>query len=235
LQFFNFFTRRGNSNSVFSNLEKIINYKFINHEYLKQAFTHRSISPKPRENYERLEFLGDAIIDIVVSQALMMEFKEGDEGLLTQKRSALVKKEFLGTMGKLLQLLSYITIEPTVNLNIEKIAVKQQANLYEALIGAIYLDGGLQPCKYLILNTIWTHRHEAWKVINYKGRLIEFCHSTSLSTPKFQVANITGPDHQKIFEVHVQIDGKIFPPGMGTNKKTAEQSAAQNTLEILRN
>ena len=77
--------------------------------------------------------------------------------------------------------------------------------------------------------------HEAWKVINYKGKLIEFCHSTSLSTPKFQVANITGPDHQKIFEVHVQIDGKIFPPGMGTNKKTAEQSAAQNTLEILRN
>ena len=233
MQFFNFFTRRGNSNGVFSNLEKIINYKFINHEYLKQAFTHRSISPKPRENYERLEFLGDAIIDIVVSQALMMEFKEGDEGLLTQKRSSLVKKEFLGTMGKLLQLLSYITIEQSVNLNVEKIAVKQQANLYEALVGAIYLDGGLQPCKYLILNTIWTHRHEAWKVINYKGKLIEFCHSTSLSTPKFQVANITGPDHQKIFEVHVQIDGKIFPPGMGTNKKTAEQSAAQNTLEIL--
>ena len=235
MQLFNFFTRRGNSNGVFSNLEKIINYKFINHEYLKQAFTHRSISPKPRENYERLEFLGDAIIDIVVSQALMMEFKEGDEGLLTQKRSSLVKKEFLGTMGKLLQLLSYITIEQTVNLNIEKIAVKQQANLYEALVGAIYLDGGLQPCKYLILNTIWNHRHEAWKVINYKGKLIEFCHSSSLSTPKFQVANITGPDHQKIFEVHVQIDGKIFPPGMGTNKKTAEQSAAQNTLEILKN
>lgn len=235
MQFFNFFTRRSNSNGVFSKLEKKINYKFINHKYLKQAFTHRSISPKPRENYERLEFLGDAIIDIVVSQALMIEFKEGDEGLLTQKRSTLVKKEFLGTMGKLLKLLSYITIEQTVNLNIEKIAVKQQANLYEALVGAIYLDGGLQPCKYLILNTIWTHRHEAWKVINYKGKLIEFCHSTSLSTPKFQVANITGPDHQKIFEVHVQIDGKIFPPGMGTNKKTAEQSAAQNTLEILKN
>ena len=118
---------------------------------------------------------------------------------------------------------------------IEKIANKQQANLYESLIGALYLDGGLQPCKELILCTIWTHRIEAWKSTNYKGRLIEYCHSSSLRAPKFQVSNITGPDHQKIFEVHVQIDDKIFPPGMGSNKKTAEQSAAQNTLEILTN
>jgi len=165
----------------------------------------------------------------------MKEFPEGDEGLLTQKRSTLVQKEFLASMGKLLDLLSYLKIESTVDLDIEKIANKQQANLYESLIGALYLEGGLQPCEELILCTIWTHRIEAWKSTNYKGRLIEYCHSSSLRAPKFQVSNITGPDHQKIFEVHVQIDDKIFPPGMGSNKKTAEQSAAQNTLEILTN
>ena len=118
---------------------------------------------------------------------------------------------------------------------IEKIANKQQANLYESLIGALYLDGGLHPCKELILSTIWIHRIDAWKSTNFKGRLIEYCHSSALRAPKFQVSNITGPDHQKIFEVHVQIDDKIFPPGMGSNKKTAEQSAAQNTLAILTN
>jgi len=165
----------------------------------------------------------------------MKEFPEGDEGFLTQKRSTLVQKDFLASMGKLLGLLSYLKIETTVNLDIEKIANKQLANLYESLIGALYLDGGLHPCKELILSTIWIHRIDAWKSTNFKGRLIEYCHSSLLSTPKFQISNITGPDHQKIFEVHVQIDDKIFPPGMGSNKKTAEQSAAQNTLEILTN
>ena len=236
MSFLNFFLRHKiSTTNHYSQLEKKINYRFNNLKYLEQAFTHRSISPKPHQNYERLEFLGDSIIDIVVSKALMKEFPEGDEGLLTQKRSTLVQKEFLASMGKLLDLLSYLKIESTVNLDIEKIANKQQANLYESLIGALYLDGGLQPCKELILSTIWTHRIEAWKSMNYKGRLIEYCHSSSLRAPKFQVSNITGPDHQKIFEVHVQIDEKIFPPGMGSNKKTAEQSAAQNTLEILTN
>ena len=236
MSFLNFFLRRNKSSTNrYSQLEKIIKYRFNNLRYIEQAFTHRSISPKPRQNYERLEFLGDAIIDIVVSNSLMKEFPEGDEGLLTQKRSTLVQKDFLASMGKLLGLLSYLKIETTVNLDIEKIANKQLANLYESLIGALYLDGGLHPCKELILSTIWIHRIDAWKSTNFKGRLIEYCHSSLLSTPKFQISNITGPDHQKIFEVHVQIDDKIFPPGMGSNKKTAEQSAAQNTLEILTN
>ena len=236
MSFLNFFLRwNKSSTNRYSQLEKIIKYRFNNLRYIEQAFTHRSISPKPRQNYERLEFLGDAIIDIVVSNSLMKEFPEGDEGLLTQKRSTLVQKDFLASMGKLLGLLSYLKIETTVNLDIEKIANKQLANLYESLIGALYLDGGLHPCKELILSTIWIHRIDAWKSTNFKGRLIEYCHSSLLSTPKFQISNITGPDHQKIFEVHVQIDDKIFPPGMGSNKKTAEQSAAQNTLEILTN
>ena len=169
MSFLNFFLRHKiSTTNHYSQLEKKINYRFNNLKYLEQAFTHRSISPKPHQNYERLEFQGDSIIDIVVSKALMKEFPEGDEGLLTQKRSTLVQKEFLASMGKLLDILSYLKIESTVNLDIEKIANKQQANLYESLIGALYLDGGLQPCKELILSTIWTHRIAAWKSTNYK-------------------------------------------------------------------
>ena len=229
---FDFLFKSSQSNP-FAALEKICKYRFKNRQYLIQAFTHRSISNQPRKNYERLEFLGDAVIDIVVSRELMREFPEGDEGILTQKRSALVQKTFLATMGQLLKLLDFVQIESTVDLKEEKIAVKQSANLFEALIGAIYLDGGIDPAKQLILNSIWTHRHEAWKSVNYKGQLIELCHMNQIDNPKFLVSNVSGPDHQKLFEVHVKIGDEIFPSGIGTNKKSAEQHAAQHAMEVL--
>jgi len=229
---FDFLFKSSQSNP-FAALEKICKYRFKNRQYLIQAFTHRSISNQPRKNYERLEFLGDAVIDIVVSRELMREFPEGDEGILTQKRSALVQKTFLATMGQLLKLLDFVQIESTVDLKEEKIAVKQSANLFEALVGAIYLDGGIEPTKQLILNSIWTHRHEAWKSVNYKGQLIELCHMKQRDNPKFLVSNVSGPDHQKLFEVHVKIGDEIFPSGIGTNKKSAEKHAAQHAMEVL--
>lgn len=229
---FDFLFKSSQSNP-FAALEKICKYRFKNRQYLIQAFTHRSISSQPRQNYERLEFLGDAVIDIVVSRELMREFPEGDEGVLTQKRSALVQKIFLATMGQLLKLLDFVQIESTVDLKEEKIAVKQSANLFEALVGAIYLDGGIEPAKQIILNSIWTHRHEAWKSVNYKGQLIELCHMKQIDNPKFLVSNVSGPDHQKLFEVHVKIGDEIYPSGIGTNKKSAEQHAAQHAMEVL--
>ena len=163
----------------------------------------------------------------------MREFPEGDEGILTQKRSALVQKDFLASMGILMNLLDFIQIESTVDLDQEKIATKQSANLYEALIGAIFLDGGINPSKKVILNTIWDNRLEAWKSVNHKGQLIEFCHIKQFSNPKFLVSDVSGPDHQKLFEVHVKIGDEVFPSGIGTSKKAAEQHAAQYAMEAL--
>ena len=220
------------SDSV-SILERKINYIFHNKEYLNQAFTHKSLNTKPRKNYERLEFLGDAVIDIIVSRELMRDFPEGDEGLLTQRRAALVQKPYLASIGHLLDLMDYLMIEKSVNLEIEKIAEKQQANLFEALIGAIYLDGGIEPCRKLILETVWTYRYEAWKTTNYKGKLIEFCHSKNIENPLFLVKDITGPDHQRTFEIQVKIGMTKYSSGMGTNKKTAEQTAAKLALEEM--
>ena len=214
-------------------LEKICGYHFRNRSYLKQAFTHRSITSNPRKNYERLEFLGDAVIDIVISKELMKEFPESDEGILTQKRSALVQKSFLSSMGRLLNLLDFLIIDSTVDLTQDKIAIKQAANLYEALIGAIYLDKGIEPAKKIILKTIWINRQEAWKSVNHKGHLIEFCHIKQLPNPKFLITDVSGPDHQKLFEVHVKIGENVYPSGIGSNKKAAEQNAAQNAIDIL--
>ena len=220
------------SDSV-SILEKKINYIFHNKEYLNQAFTHKSLNTEPRKNYERLEFLGDAVIDIIVSRELMRDFPEGDEGLLTQRRAALVQKPYLASIGHLLDLMDYLMIEKSVNLKIEKIAEKQQANLFEALIGAIYLDGGIEPCRKLILETVWTYRHEAWKTTNYKGKLIEYCHSKNIENPLFLVKDITGPDHQRTFEIQVKVGSRKYSSGMGTSKKTAEQTAAKLALEEM--
>ena len=217
----------------YTQLEKNINYSFKDYTFLYQAFTHRSKSANPKYNYERLEFLGDAVIDIIVSAELMVEFPEGDEGLLTQKRSALVQRSFLASMGTILNLLDHLNVEPTVNLDNDKVAVKQLANLFESVVGAMYLDGGIEPCRKLIIQTVWAHRKEAWKTTNYKGRLIEYCHIQDIGNPIFAIKDISGPDHQKTFEIQVKIDNNSFPTGLGTDKKSAEQFAAKLALESL--
>ena len=214
-------------------ITKTIGYQFRKPEYLEQALTHRSVTPEPRKNYERLEFLGDAVIDIIISRELMRHYPEGDEGLLTKKRAALVQQSFLATIGNMLDLTDSLNVEPSVDLSNEKVAYKQQANLVEALIGAVYLDGGIKPAKRIILDTIWKHRSEAWKAMNYKGQLIEFCHANAINNPKFHLVNVSGPDHQKMFEVHVTINGQGYPTGVGTDKKSAEQSAAQKALDSM--
>jgi len=221
-----------NSDSI-TKIETKINYIFEDKRLLKQAFTHKSINNSPRFNYERLEFLGDSVLDIVISRELMREFPDGDEGLLTQRRAALVQKPFLANMGRLLNLMDYLKIEKNIDLNIEKIADKQIANIFEALIGALYLDGGIMPCKALILNTVWEHRKEGWKSTNYKGKLIEFCHLKNFENPIFKLKDKFGPDHERTFEIQVIIGKRIYSSGFGSNKKTAEQVAAQLALEEL--
>ena len=219
--------------SSLTEIERKCGYRFKNKSYLDQAFSHRSISTKPRENYERLEFLGDAVIDIIISRELMREFPEGDEGILTQKRSALVQTSFLSSMGQLLSLLDFIKIESNVDLSQDKIALKQAANLYEALIGAIYLDGGLLSAKKVILSTIWSHKELAWESVNFKGKLIELCHTKHMDNPKFLVSDVSGPEHKKLFEVKVKIGNDYYPSGIGSNKKTAEQQAAQLAIDSI--
>ena len=170
-------------------------------------------------------------MDIIVSRELMREFPDGDEGFLTQRRASLVQKQYLASIGQLLDLLDYIHIENSVNLE-GKNKRKATSDLFEALIGSMFLDGGIDPCRKLILDTVWAYRKEAWKSTNYKGKLIEYCHSIEAESPSFLVKAISGPDH-KNFEIEVKIGSKRFTSGLGTNKKAAEQLAAKLALEEL--
>jgi ribonuclease-3 len=163
----------------------------------------------------------------------MAEFPAGDEGLLTKKRAAIVQRSFLAFIGESLGLLNYLRIDHGIDITQNKVATKQNGNLVEALIGAVYLDGGLKPCNDLVKRVVWSHRNEAWKATNFKGRLIEYCHSQSLDSPIFHTTNVTGPDHDKVYEIHVQIGERIFPTAIESTKKAAEQTAASNTLSIL--
>ncbi len=163
----------------------------------------------------------------------MTEFPAGDEGLLTQKRAALVQRSFLAIVGEALDLLKYLRIESGIDITQSKVIIKQNANLVEAVIGAIYMDGGLKPCNEFVLSKIWSRRNQAWKATNYKGRLIEYCHSNSFENPIFHTTNVTGPDHDKIYEIYVQIGDRSFPTAIESNKKAAEQTAASNALTIL--
>ena len=223
-------------NSKLSNIHPIeskINYKFKNNSYLIQAFTHKSMNKSPRKNYERLEFLGDSVLDLIISEELIKDFPDGDEGLLTERRASLVQKSYLAKIGKLLNLMDSLKINPNVDLKIEKVAEKQLANIFESLLGAIFLDGGLKPCRHLIQSTVWTHREIAWKSTNYKGKLIEYCHSKDIEGPVFELKDIYGPDHHRVFEIRVKIGSRFFKSGTGTNKKAAEQIAAQIALDDL--
>ena len=232
-QIFNKFKNLSLKPKSITKIEKKINYTFLNKNLIEQAFTHKSIHHSPRLNYERLEFLGDSVLDMIISRELMREFPDGDEGLLTQRRAALVQKPFLANMGRLINLMDYLKIEKNIDLKVNKIADKQIANIFEALIGAIYLDGGINPCKSLILNTVWAHKEEGWKSTNYKGKLIEFCHLKNFDNPIFKMKDKFGPDHERTFEIQVIIGRKIYASGFGTNKKAAEQMAAQLALEEL--
>lgn len=221
-------------NPELSHLQQKLGYFFSNPDLLVQSLTHKSVDSDPRKNYEQLEFLGDAIIDHIVSKHLLVEFPGSNEGLLTRKRSALVQKTFLAKVGRSLGLLQYVSIDPSVDLTHEKVSQNQFANVFEAMIGAIYLDGGIKPCERLLEKTILNRREEAWRSINYKGLLIEYCQANQMEVPRFLVKKTTGPQHQKVFEVTVRLGQRTFPSGKGETKKAAEQQAAKMALESVR-
>jgi len=222
-----------NKSPEIKRLEKRIQYQFVNTYYLEKALTHRSVKSYYEGNYERLEFLGDAIIDHVVSHWLFNKYSQSDEGALTKKRAALVNRNFLAMLGKLLKVIDVINIDPGVKISDAKVANNISADVYEAIVGAIYLDGGYRYAAQFINRTLCLSEHMAREDTNYKGQLIEYCHSQNLSVPKFEIVESHGPGHEQTFTVKVTIDDKQNWIGLGSTKKSAEQDSAQRAIKYL--
>lgn len=216
-----------------SELEKKIDYRFRDLRLLELALTHRSLSDAPHRNLERLEFLGDAVLSHLVSKRLFMRFPSATEGDLTMRRSALVNKKYLAKVGETLELHKYLKVSSGVNLKDDKVRQNLGGDALESLLGAIYLDGGMRAANKFTLRHIWVLGGKATKIENPKGRLIELCHRTELGSPKFILLGMEGPEHDKKFQVQVQVNKQLFEAASGRSKKAAEQAAAFIALNEL--
>ncbi|SEC56246.1 RNAse III [Tenacibaculum sp. MAR_2009_124] len=211
-------------------LKELLNFKPIKLTHYKKAFTHRSLKLLDRKgnpiNYERLEFLGDAILGSVIASYLYKKVPEGDEGYLTQMRSKVVSREHLNALGKDLDLLKFVKSNITNN----QISENIHGNIFEALIGAIYLDRGYNYChqfiyEQVILPYVDIERLEG-KISSYKGFIIEWCQKNKKKY-KFDSYEDTGKQDKKHFSVRVSIDGVMVAKGRATSKKKAEEIAAK--------
>ena len=214
-------------------LEKSIGHRFRNRALLTQALTHRSLTDLPSENLERLEFLGDAILEQIVSVHLFSQNPTASEGELTTSRSALVNKDFLAEAGEAIELHKYLLVESGVRLDDHKVRRNLVGDATESLIGALFLDGGLETAKRFIHSRIIDRSLMFAGIVNYKGQLIELCHQRGLGKPRFRLLQTRGPEHNKQFVVQVRVGQQTFRRAESDTKKAAEQAAAQLALNEL--
>ncbi|UCD39149.1 MAG: ribonuclease III [Fidelibacterota bacterium] len=216
------------------NLEKRLGHRFKNHNLLEQALTHRSVTDSSNHNFERLEFLGDAVLSHVVSDHLYANYHDETEGELTLKRSAFVSKKFLANIGEELGIHHFLQVDSGVRLSDAKVRRNLVGDAMEALIGAVYLDGGMPVAERFITRELLGRETEAAQLVNHKGHLIELCHQHDLGNPRFQLLKTKGPEHDKRFVVQVRIGTRTFESAQANNKKAAEQEAAGLALEVLK-
>lgn len=228
------------SESKLREVEEILSYHFTDTALLVQALTHSSYSKEMKqkgiqaEHYERLEFLGDAVLEVVTSEMLFHQF-DWDEGKLTKKRAAIVCEESLSYIAAKLGLGDYLILSTGE----EKTGGRKRSSilcdLVEALIGAVYLDGGMKEAKDLIGRMVFSHLKDNPAVSgkDYKTVLQEKIQAEGGEAPYYRVISEEGPPHKRIFTVELLISGKAVAEGTGSSKKQAQQAAAEEALRLL--
>ena len=200
--------------------------------YFKRALTHKSVSTPETETNERLEFLGDAILDSVVAEFLYIKFPAEDEGYLTKIKSKIVNRKTLGEIGHEMELSKIMNYNNSRSIKLETI----EGNAFEALIGAIYLDGGYRKVqrsiedhifrKYLNLNQLLEEE------LDFKSKLFIWCQKNKLEI-QFEVVSEQNFGHEWKYMIEVVINKKAYGRGTGSSKKKAEQVASKETLELV--
>ncbi len=222
-------------------LQESLNVRFKSPEVLKQALVHSSyLNEYPgtvSASNERLEFLGDAILDFIVAEKLYQDSPDLTEGEMTRVRSALVRQETLAQIAKGLKLGNYLYMGKGEEAGGGRQKPTNLAGALEAVIAAVFLDQGLAVVRELVLRWLAGELQElmTWKgEVDYKSRLQELIQSKYRAAPSYRTVQAIGPDHDKIFTVEVKIGGRILGSGSGKSKKVAETEAARNALERLR-
>ncbi|MCH5157000.1 MAG: ribonuclease III [Clostridiales bacterium] len=211
----------------FKEIENRLQYSFGNDKLLEQAFTHSSFGNQESvADNERMEFLGDAILGYLVSEQLFATFNSSAEGALSAMRAKLVSAESLSKIVDKLDLTQYLQIVSGHGANGE-LSHKTQANLYEAILCAIYLDGGIAPAREFVLRTIGENIRTVQDTLkkDAKTLLQEYCQKHRY-TLEYKSVGRSGPDNKPTFKYALYINGKSESVGVGPSKKAAEQDAA---------
>ena len=219
-------------------LEAAIGYTFENPELLTEALTHSSYAHEQHKNMkynERLEFLGDAVLSIVVSDYIYEHCPELREGELTKLRASLVCEKSLFDFAKVIDLGAYLRLSNGERRNGGAKRPSIVSDAFEALIAAIYLDGGMEPARKHILRfvvpEIENHKNHSFK--DYKTALQEIIQKNPGEKLEYKLVGSSGPDHNKHFKVEVCLNSNVIGRGGGKSKKEAEQQAAREALELM--
>lgn len=217
--------------------QEIIGYKFINQEYLKVALTHSSYANENRTKKipfnERLEFLGDSVLSLVVSRYLFENYPKMAEGKLTKIRAAVVCERSLWECALNIELGKYLILGKGEERMGGRTRMSILADAFEALIAAIYLDSSLETVREWVLGQLYETIVDASKGKMFKDYKTDFQETMQKNGDveiKYEVVNESGPDHDKMFVVNVYLNKTLMGTGEGTSKKKAEQMAAQNAL-----
>ncbi len=223
----------------FKELSRSIGYRFYDTMLLKTALTHSSFVYENRLSYannnERLEFLGDAILDALVSEYLFEKYPDEEEGFLTKERAALVCEDALFEYGKKIELGSHLILGKGEERNGGRTRKSMIADAVEAVIGAVFLDGGWKAARKVAFSLLDEKLIQAASgelmIEDYKSLVQEKVQSEGQKNIRYVVVSSEGPDHDKTFHVDLTINGKIKSRGSGKSKKKAEQAAAKNFFE----
>jgi len=216
-------------------LQKSLGYQFKNEKLITEALTHRSYSKY--FNNERLEYLGDAVLDLIVGEYLYKLFPNSEEGMLSKLRAALVNEDSFTKLAEKLNLGKYIFLSAAEENNGGREKPSILSSGFEALIGALYLEAGFEKAKNIALKLL---KDEYPRITpeellkDYKTTLQEITQAYFGEVPEYRLINTTGPDHQKEFEIGVIINNKEYARAKGKSKKIAQQEGARVTIEKLK-
>ena len=226
----------------FETLQQAVGYRFRDRGLLEQAMTHTSranedVSGGVRDN-ESLEFLGDAVLGFIIADLLFSEFPDRDEGAKSKIKASLVSTAALARLSERLGLGDHLLL----GRGEEKTGGRRKqallADAYEALIAAVYLDGGIEHVRAFVAREFATLLEDAGRLggggQDYKSALQELVQSRNDPLPEYRLVGTIGPDHRKLFQVEVAVNGEPLAEAMGSSKKEAEQEAARLALELLR-
>jgi ribonuclease III len=219
--------------------QRLIGMPIRNQDVFVQALLHRSFLTRvqrPVRSNERLEFLGDSILNLIVAEYLYHHYPDAEEGELTKVRSRLVNRKALAAYAKDIRLSDFILMSSSAAQAVGKGSDTILADTYEAVIAAVYLDGGYDAARRFVERQLLAAVRTGSVITadeNYKSMLLEYAQSHGLGTPRYVIANEEGPDHDRTFTVNVLLNNEPRGTGSGKNKKEAEQAAASKALETL--